>query len=315
MSMNIQQARVVDPVLTDIARGYVNQQRVGRVLFPRVEVAQRGGQILQFGKEAFRRLNMRRAPGSQTQRIAFGYEGDPYVLVQDSVDVPLPREIMQDAEKVPGVDMGKRATNLAMDQMTLGLEIEQAQLASNPDNYSANNKVTLDGTDQWSDPASSPEAIISQAKEIVRRACGVEPNRMVLSNPAFKCLKFHPKIVDRFKYTSAESVTAKMLANLFDLEEIAVAKGVFMDANAAEDAPFQDIWGNNAILAYTPQEPKGMEEPSFGYTYALKGHPFIETPVYENGVKSWVYGATYDRLPVLAGAEAGFLIQNVVSED
>ncbi len=140
MSMNPSEARVVDPVLTDIARGYTNQQRVGRVLFPRVEVAQRGGQILQFGKEAFRKLNMRRAPGAETQRISFGYEGDPYVLVQDSVDVPLLREIMQDAQKVPGVDMGKRATNLAMDQMTLGLEIEQAQLASRLNRHSSHPK-------------------------------------------------------------------------------------------------------------------------------------------------------------------------------
>lgn len=313
MNMSVQQARVVDPVLTEVARGYVNQQRVGRVLFPRVEVAARGGQILQFGKEAFRKLNMRRAPGAMTQRISFGYEGDPYVLVQDSVDVPLPREIMQDATKVPGVDMGKRATNLAMDQMTLGLEIEQAQLASNPDNYSPNNKMALTGSDKWDDPNSNPEQDVSEAKEAVRRFCGVEPNRMILPNPALKALKFHPKIVDRFKYTGSESITTKMLANLFDLDEVAVAKGVYMDQNADEDAPFKDIWGNNVILAYTPLEPKGVEEPSFGYTYALMNHPFIEKPVWENAVKSWVYGATYDRLPVLAGAEAGFLFQNIVN--
>jgi hypothetical protein len=314
MSMNASQARVVDPILTEIARGYMHADRVGHVLFPRVDVLQSGGQILQFGKESFRRLNMRRAPGAQTQRVTFGYEGAPYVLVQDSLDVPIPREYMRDAKAVPGVDLGKRATNLGMEQVSLGLEIEQAELASNPDKYSVNQKLALTGSDKWSDPASNPEQDVRDAKEAVRRACGVDPNRMVISSPIFNALKFHPKIVDKFKYTSAESVTAAMLANIFDLEEVAVGKGVFMDNGAEESEDFQDIWGNNAILAYTPTEVQGMEQPSYGYTYAMQNHPFVETPFWENDIRSWVYGVTYERRPVLAGVSAGFLIQNVVAE-
>jgi hypothetical protein len=105
-----------------------------------------------------------------------------------------------------------------------------------------------------------------------------------------------------------------MLANIFDLREVAVGKGVFMDNNAPEDAPFQDIWGNNAILAYTPVDVKGMEQPSYGYTYSLVNHPFVEKPVWDNDTRSWVYGVTYERRPVLSGVSAGFLIQNVVAE-
>ncbi|WP_170432965.1 major capsid protein [Ruegeria arenilitoris] len=312
MTMNTDQARVVDPVLTEVARGYSHPDRVGHVLFPRVEVSARGGRILQFGKESFRKINIRRAPGAQTQRVSFGYEGDPFVLVQDSLDVPVPREHMQDALKVPGIDLGKRAVNLGMQTATLNLEIQQSEIASDPNNYSADQKLVLAGTDKWSNLDSDPEATVRDAKETVRKACGVEPNRMVIPNQGFNALKFHPKIVERFKYTSAESITAKMLANLFDLEELAVGKGVYMDQNAAEDAPFEDIWGNNAILAYAPQDPKGFEEPSFGYTYALTNHPFVEKPIWDNGVKSWVYGVTYERQPVLAGASAGFLIQNII---
>ena len=110
-------------------------------------------------------------------------------------------------------------------------------------------------------------------------------------------------------YTSAESLTTKMLANIFDLREVAVGKGVFMDNNAPEDAPFKDIWGNNAILAYTPVDVKGMEQPSYGYTYSLVNHPFVEKPVWDNDTRSWIYGVTYERRPVLSGVAAGFLIQ------
>lgn len=313
MSMAVEQGRVIDPILTEIARGYAHPDRVGHVLFPRVEVVQRGGQILQFGKESFRRMNARRAPGSQTQQISFGYEGEPYLLVQDALDVPLPRELIDDAVTVPGVDLGKRATNLAMQSLTLGLEAEQAEIAQNPDNYADGHKRLLAVPEKWDDPNSDPVQVVEEGKEAVRRASGVDPNRLVLSKPVFSALKFHPKIVERFRYTTAESVTAKMLANLLDLEEVAVGKSVAMDANADEEAAFDDVWGNAAILAYVPHDPKGMEEPSFGYTYALKNHPFIERPVWENSNKSWVYGATYERKPVLAGSTAGFLIQAPIS--
>lgn len=312
MSMNTSQARVVDPVLSEVARGYVHPERVGHVLFPRVSVPQRGGRILQFGKESFRKINMRRAPGAMTQRVTFGYEGDPFFLVQDSLDVPLPREIMEDAMTVPGIDLGKRAVNQGMMSATLGLEYEQGQMAQDPNNYSANHKAALVGSSKWSDPDSDPEEDVRDAKETVRKSCGIEPNRMVISNPIFNKLKYHPKITEKFKYTTSESITAKMLANIFDLQELAVGKGVYLDRNAAEDALFEDIWGNNAILAYTPHEPEGMEQPSFGYTYTMANHPFVEKPYYDDSTKSWVYGVTYERSPVLAGSSAGFLIQSVL---
>lgn len=315
MSVNTAQMRVVDPILTEIARGYVHPDHVGNVLFPRISVPQRGGRIIQFGKEGFRRINTRRSPGAQTQRVTFGYEGEAYFLEQTSLDVPIPREHMQDAQTVPKVDLGKRATNLGMQQATLALEFQQAEIASNPDNYSADHKMALAPSDKWNSPTSDPLKDVSVAKETVRASCGIEPNRMVISNPIFNELKFHPKIIEKFKYTSSDSITTKMLANVFDLEEVAVGKGVYMEENAPEDAPFQDIWGNNAILAYTPLEAMGVEQPSFGYTYALENHPFVEKPFWDNDRKSWVYGVTYERQPILAGASAGFIIQNVVTED
>ena len=98
-----------------------------------------------------------------------------------------------------------------------------------------------------------------------------------------------------------------MLAALLELDQ--VVEGQSMTTNDAGE--FQDVWGNYAVLAYVPQSPGGFEEPSFGYTYTMKGHPFVEEPYWENNVKSWIYGVTYERAPVLAGMSAGFLFQSV----
>jgi hypothetical protein len=76
-----------------------------------------------------------------------------------------------------------------------------------------------------------------------------------------------------------------------------------------------DVWGNNAVLAYVPRIGGGgadlsLAEPGLGFTNVLEGHPFAETPYYDNASKSWVYGATYERRPNVAYSGAGFLFTN-----
>lgn len=309
-NLNIRTSRVIDPVLSGIAQGYRHAQRVGHILFPAIPVLQRGGKVIEFGLESFYDYKARRAPGADAINIQFGYEGKPFSLDQFTIDAPVPREFVQDAQTVPGIDLGKRAVNTVMDSLTLSLEIEQAALASDPASYGAGNKLTLTGTDRWDSATSTPIADVESAKDQVRSTCGVEPNRMVISNAGFQALKRHPVIVERFKYTTAESITAKMLAGLFDLEEVAVGKAVYLDQ--ADTAPdFKEAWNNVAVLAYTPTQDASIEQPSFGYTYTLNGHPFVEPPRWEGGKRSWVYGVTYERKPVLTGIASGFLFQTI----
>lgn len=309
--LNTNTARVVDPVLSGIAQGYRHAQRVGNVLFPPINVGQRGGRVIEFGRESFFNYKARRAPGANAKMIQFGYEGKPYLLEQYSLDVPIPREHSEEAQAVPGIDLGKRAVNVAMDTLTLTLEIEQAELATNPANYDANHKVSFADGAGWGNHAdSNPIDDVLSAKDAVRRSCGMEPNRMVIGARPYLSLQRHPTIVERFKYTTADSITPKMLAGLFDLEEVVVGKASYIEEK--DENLFKDAWGNAAVLAYTPTQDAALEQPSFGYTYTLKGHPFVEPPRWEGSQRSWVYGVTYERAPVLTGITSGFLFQNLV---
>ena len=71
-------ARVIDPILTTVAQGYNSPDYVGAQLFPEVPVAASGGQIIEFGREAFQLYNSRRSPGGSTREIQFGYLGRPF---------------------------------------------------------------------------------------------------------------------------------------------------------------------------------------------------------------------------------------------
>lgn len=310
MAMNNRQIRLIDPILSNVAQGYKHPERVGFNLFPRVPVQQRGGQIIEFGRESFKRYNTRRAPGANTKRIQFGYAGKQFALVQEKLEGKVPVEHMQDASQVPGINLGSRAVNGVMGILSLSLEIEQATLALNPASYGANNKDTLSGTDQWTDATSDPAKQLREYGEAVRGAIGLRPNTLVLAPSGFNALAEHPKVLERFKYTSSDSITKEMLARLFNLRRVEVGEAVYM--NEGTDV-MQDAWGNAAVLAYVPEQIDSEETPSFGYTYALDASPMVEEPYFDNSAGSWIYPVVYERTPVIAGMEAGFLIQAVAA--
>ncbi|WP_310601199.1 major capsid protein [Desulfobulbus sp.] len=305
--MNAAGVRVINPVLSTVAQGYQQADLVGSALFPRVPVEISGGQILEFGKESFKLYNSRRAPGGPTKRISFGYLGKPFALYNDALEAPVPREFMRDAKVMPGLDLGQRAVNLVMRSLLLGLEVAQAALATDPAQYDANHKITLAGASKWSDPASDPLIQMESYKEAIRSTVGIRPNTLVLSAQAFSAAKTNPKIRDQFKYTSADSITLEMLARAFDIKRLVVGEAITSD----DAGTISDVWGNNAILAYVPDAPTSMEVPSYGYTYTMNGHPLVEEPYYDHNAKSWVYGVSFERAPVLSGITSGFLIQAV----
>lgn len=307
--MTTSQARVVDPVNTEIAHGYQHPERTGNALFPIVNIAQRGQKVIKFDKRSFRSYNARRAPGANTKRVQFGYDSEPSALVQESLEGTVPWELMQDAAAVPGVDLSRDSVEEVMDILTLNLEREQAAMATDAANYATANKVALAGTDQWTDDTSDIETQMNDYREAVRKRIGAYPNVLQLGPRAFNALQVHSQVKDRFKYTGRESVTEEMLARFFNLDRVSVGKAVSLPDGAAEDADFVDVWGNNAILARVALTGPRVRVPSYGYTYQLAGHPLVEMAYQDRNAKSWIYPLTWDRRPYMTGMDAGYLIQ------
>jgi hypothetical protein len=308
--MTTGQARVIDPILTTVAQGYQNAEFVGNALFPVVPVDQRGGKIITFGKEDFQLYNTGRAPGTNTKRVQFGHQGSSYALEQHALEGQVPFELMQDANAVPGYDLGRVAVVKTQNIIALRTEYAQAQLATNAGNYASSNKATLSGTDQWSDYTNSnPSGDIAEACEVVRSKVGKRANTVVLGAAVFAILQHHPKILDRIKYTGRDSVTAEMLAILWNVKRVLVGEAVYANQAGA----FTDVWGKSVVVAYTEiGSLADMGLPSYGYTYRLRGNPTVEVPYQDRNAKSWIYPVTDELEPVIAGALGGFLYSAVI---
>lgn len=311
MSMNTRQAAVVEPILSEQARGYSSPVMVAHRILPPVDIPNRSMRVIRFGKESWRVRDTRRAPGAETKRVEVGYASDPVALKQEALEGLVPDEQSQEASKVPGIDMGAEAVREVQDIIALGRECEVADLVRNQATYPAGHVETLAGSDKWTDPDSDPKAVIDELRATIRRKIGRKPNSLALGDVVFDALTRHPKIKEQFKYTSADSITEAMLARYLNLKEIIIGEAVFLPEAAEDDVEATDVWGSDAIL-FHKAEGSGFRVPSFGWNYRLKGYPLVEAPYYERNRKSWVYPVTEEHRPYVTGADAGALIKAAV---
>lgn len=309
---SLSQARVVDPIYTDIARGYLSPSApVADVLFPFVTVGTRAGKIITFGPDDFRKVNTLRAPGANTMRVQFGYAGLPFSLADHSLEGVVPRENAEEASKVPGIDLGANAVRIVQNTMALEREMQASGIALNAANYGTNNKLALTGTDRWDNPASDPFDDVDTAREQIRKQIGRRPNKMVLGPTVLTALRRHPKVLARLS-TAADQppATIAQLQALFEIDQIVEGGATYYDDATTS---FVDVWGAYVVLAFTEKATMAQGgSPSYGYTYRLAGMPIVEEPYPERNPKSWFYPVTDAYQAVLAGPSAGFLFSTVV---
>lgn len=308
---NNNQARVIDPILSTHARGYRQGNLVGRALFPLAPVPAYGGQVIEFGKEAFRLYNSKRAPGAATKRLDLGYAGRPYSITPSALEAKVPRELMRDATQVPGIDLATRAVNTVLRSLQLEHEVACATLATTLTNYPTNNRVTLAAGTRWTQSTSTPVADVMAAREAVRSSIGMYPNLLLLSARTFRALKTNTDVINRLSANESKVVTTELLAQIFEVEQVVV--GTATVATGSADT-LGDVWGNDAVLAYVAPDGGSLgnnaEEPAYGYTYHIEGMPAVEDPYWDANTKSWVYGVSFDNTPVLAGMAAGYLFKD-----
>lgn len=313
------QARVVDPILTTHSRGYGNPdvERPGRLLFPRAPVLTRGAKIIKFGRESFRLYNTVRAPGSKKKRVRVGYTSDTINLVQHALAGEVPFENLEEANRVPNINLARSAVNVPLESLERELEHNQATIAQDPNNYAATNKIALAGGAMWSDDASDPGDQSDTAHNAIRSKIGRRGNLMVMGPAVFTRAKRHPKIIAHFYKDAAggaSSVSRAQLADYFGVKQIAVGDDVYLPANAGDNDDFSDVWGNAAVIAYVPSiDGEGnVDVPSYGYTYYLSGNPLVEQAWQDRDSDVWVYPVKDERKPVLTAMDAGYLFTNVL---
>lgn len=306
--MSMSAIRIADPVLTNIVLGYKNSAYIGDALFPTVTVAKRAGLYPVFGKDDFTLFNTRRSPGAATLRSNVTYSSQSYSLYQDAMEGYVEVELVEENAGIP-INLRTEAAKFAKDKLDLRLEYDQAKLAQDAANYDSNHKVTLSGTDQWTNSASNPVSDLQDWKEAIRSTVGVYPNTMVITPSVFNALQENTRMRDQLKYTSSAVITTGMMQSMLEIPKIVVGSALYQSG----DGVLTNIWdAGKVVLAYVAQGSQTNRNPSYGYTFTLQGYPVAEQEYYDNNRRTWYFPVFAERAPVITGFTSGFLASGVV---
>ena len=267
----------VDAILTNMSVAYMQRAEnfIADKVFPVIPVDKKSDKYFTYDQnDWFRDEAQRRAPATESAGGGYNLSTDTYSAdvwafhkdVDDQTtansDAPLnPRR--DAAEFVASRLLLRREIQFVSDFMTTGIwGTDVTGVASG---------ATTGQFDQWDDYTNSdPIEDVETGKASILSKTGYEANTFVIGYDVYRRLRNHPDIVDRYKYTSSDTVTTDMLARLFDVERVLVAKSVKATNGEGATAAYAFNVGKIACLLHVAPTP-GLMVPSAGYTFGWTG--------------------------------------------
>lgn len=255
----------IDRPLTNISTAYMNRNMnlyVANQVFPRVGVNFRSDLYYRWTKDDWFRGGMKkRAPGAESMGGDFGLTTDTYSADVWALHSDLADQIV--ANQDPALDLRGAKTEWLQQQAMITREQQWVSTFFQAGVWGTDNA----GADKWDDyTGSDPAAQIEDAKVAIQGVTGFVPNVLVVGRQVHARLKFHPLILDQYKHTSSESVTAALLARYFEVEKYLVAGAIQNTGAEGGSASYSFIVGKHALLAYVPPSP-GLNTPASGYQF------------------------------------------------
>lgn len=308
----------VDPVLTNVAIGYTNEEFIAEILLPSFNVAKQTGKHFVYDRGRFRGPdnNAKRAQGANSSEVRMTLTtGNPYYCEDHALKQFVADEDVDNA--MTPTSPYQDATENTVDRLMIGRELEAATLLTTAGNYGASNKVTLTGTDQWGDYTNSdPIADIETGKTAIHQAIFRMPNVLMLGKQVFDKLAQHPAIIDRVKYSQLGVVTPELMAKVFDVDRVVVAKAGKNTANEGATDAMGYIWGKFALLAYVA--PKvGPKTITLGLNYVWAGKSMqvkrLRGTDEDDREGTYIRAGRWYYDQNIVASEAGYLISTAVA--
>lgn len=254
-----------DKILTQFSVAYRNENNIAELIMPVVRVKERSGKFAKYDKSNLRvDDNIERAPGTQARSFDYGVSQGSYTCTEKALEKIVPDEMILNSDDP--YDPKRDATIFAVDRIDGYREVALATAMADTSIITQN--VTLSGTDQWSDTASSdPIDDIMTGYSTIQAATGKTPNVAVMGFDVWQELRAHPDVVDRIKYVGITSDQAimKALADMIGVKEVLVGTAIQNTANEGQAESLSSVWGKHFWLLHRAERPSLMA-PTFGYT-------------------------------------------------
>ena len=266
-----------NPILSKFATGYKNARLIGEIVVPNLEVLTMTGTFFKMGKEGFYLYNTERALRADAQKILSAINSDTYKNVEHALEHPLDYKEIEIAQRY-GADkvlkLKKRTGMIVSLAMAVAKEKAKADILFSGTYFASGNKVTLTGTDQWTDKTNStPLEDIRTGIKAARADMGIEPNTITMGYLAWDAFKNHPTVIAKIKNTKNAFVTIEDAKEIIGVQNIIVGPAVY----STDAGVFTDLWADNVALHYLPIQGELVEGvPIHAVCFNTIGYPKVK---------------------------------------
>lgn len=242
-----------DAYLTDYSFGLQQQDGVfvSSVASSRIPVTQEAGKYNVYPPGWFWRDEAKVRPlGGRPVQVGYGVTEDTYIAEEWALEHVIDDRTRQNSRLQNRLD--ENATKLLTSKQMIRADRIWATsfFVTGVWGQEVTGVTATPGADEflsWADDASSPLSDIEDWKEVIRAGTGMEPNTLVLGSNVRKRLKNHPEFVDRIKYTSSAAITNAIMAALFEIDNLRVARALY---NTADEQPISVAATGGENLSY-----------------------------------------------------------------
>lgn len=301
----------IQPELTAIAIAYRNTKLIADSVLPRKPVGVQTFKYLVYDKaDRFTIPDTRVGRKGQPNEVEFGSTEVEASTEDYGLDDPVPQADIDNAP--PNHDPLGDAVEGITDLVLLDREKRVSDLVFALATYPAANRVTLSGTDQWSDPASTPIADIEDGLNtpIFR------PNRMVISRTAFSQLARHADIMKAVNRTAGDTGVARRgdIAALFELDEILVGDAWYNTQKKGQTATYARLWGKHCALLHINPTANTRKGVTFGITPQWGGRIAGSEPDSKIGLRGGQRVRAGESVKeLITASDVGYYIEDAVA--
>lgn len=303
--------------LTNISVAYMQDDKefIADKVFPRVSVDKKSDDFFTYDADAFANaIANEREGATESAGGSYGTDTDTYSCKQKSYHQDVPADIAANTDAP--LDAFRDATEFVSRAMLLKREKDFANAYFKAGVWANQNAIA--GGDRWDDYADSdPYTMVQDGIRTVQKSCLVKPNVLLVGPEGWDALSNHPDLKDRYKYTSAESLTEEMVARVLKVDRVLVAEAVARSSREGQPIVNDYLFGKHALLVYAaPRASLLMPSGGYIFTWNAFGNKFgarvTRFPMQQLNNAERVEGdMAYDTK--IVSAAAGYFMENVVS--
>lgn len=264
----------VDAALTQMSVAYIQEATkfVARKMFPVLPVEFRSDKYFVYSQEDFLRDDARlRAAGTESAGSEYALTTATYTSQRYSLHKDIADEVRHNASGA--VDPERDAVRFLSQKMLIHEDRKFAQDFMTTGVWDTDRQGGGVNFANWTVATTDIIAQVDAWGDIIQKATGNRPNKLLLSRDVYAVVKNNATILDSIKYTQTGVLTEQLLASLLGLNEVVVADGIYNTAAQGAAGSYAYAVGEDAgvsqsgLLAYVNPTPSILQ-PTAGYTFS-----------------------------------------------